>query len=184
MRAGASGLEPCELERQPHIGRHRRPRHQGRLLEHETDRCAPAAHRRPRRGHAIRPCDGALKPAMMRNAVDLPQPEGPSSDTNSPGARRGRGGRARPRRWRRSCRRRRARRRGRRTVSGKRREELTRSDMGLGGGRRATLRERTRRGARQVDDGAWRAVDGRGFCASGSFEAPFYLGNQQAAPAS
>ena len=23
---------------------------------------------------------------MMRNAVDLPQPDGPSSDTNSPGA--------------------------------------------------------------------------------------------------
>ena len=26
---------------------------------------------------------GALKPAISRNAVDFPQPEGPSSDTNS-----------------------------------------------------------------------------------------------------
>src|SRR6185295_7729805 len=35
--------------------------------------------------HATRPLDGTLNPAMMRNAVDLPHPEGPSSDTNSPG---------------------------------------------------------------------------------------------------
>ena len=34
----------------------------------------------------IRPCrrTALLRPAMMRSAVDLPQPEGPSSDTNSP----------------------------------------------------------------------------------------------------
>src|SRR5262245_38626192 len=36
-------------------------------------------------GHSTRPLVGSLKPAMMRSAVDLPQPEGPSSDTNSPG---------------------------------------------------------------------------------------------------
>src|SRR5688500_20331625 len=34
--------------------------------------------------HVTLPCDGSLKPAMMRSAVDLPQPDGPSSDTNSP----------------------------------------------------------------------------------------------------
>src|SRR3989442_15228134 len=28
---------------------------------------------------------GSLRPAISRNAVDLPQPEGPSTDTNSPG---------------------------------------------------------------------------------------------------
>src|SRR4030088_3194932 len=27
---------------------------------------------------------GALRPAIRRSAVDLPQPDGPSSDTNSP----------------------------------------------------------------------------------------------------
>ncbi len=36
-------------------------------------------------GHSTFPLVGSLKPAMMRSAVDLPQPEGPSSDTNSPG---------------------------------------------------------------------------------------------------
>ena len=35
-------------------------------------------------GHATPPSLGSLKPAMIRNAVDLPQPDGPSSDTNSP----------------------------------------------------------------------------------------------------
>ena len=37
------------------------------------------------RDHAIFPLVGSLKPAMMRSSVDLPQPDGPSSDTNSPG---------------------------------------------------------------------------------------------------
>jgi hypothetical protein len=37
------------------------------------------------RGHSTAPLVGSLKPAMMRSAVDLPQPEGPSSVTNSPG---------------------------------------------------------------------------------------------------
>src|SRR5262249_45575362 len=35
--------------------------------------------------HSTVPLVGSLKPAMMRSAVDLPQPDGPSSDTNSPG---------------------------------------------------------------------------------------------------
>src|SRR5262245_8978650 len=34
--------------------------------------------------HSTRPLVGSLRPAMMRNAVDLPQPDGPSSETNSP----------------------------------------------------------------------------------------------------
>ena len=34
--------------------------------------------------HATVPRDGSLRPAMMRSAVDLPQPDGPSSDRNSP----------------------------------------------------------------------------------------------------
>ena len=39
---------------------------------------------RARAAHSTRPCVGSLKPAMMRSAVDLPQPDGPSSDRNSP----------------------------------------------------------------------------------------------------
>src|SRR5262249_8391134 len=35
--------------------------------------------------HSTVPLVGSLKPAMMRSAVDLPQPDGPSNDTNSPG---------------------------------------------------------------------------------------------------
>src|SRR5512139_1126093 len=35
-------------------------------------------------GHETDPDDAVVKPAMMRRAVDLPQPEGPSSETNSP----------------------------------------------------------------------------------------------------
>src|SRR5262249_9566235 len=35
-------------------------------------------------GHSTMPVVGALRPAMMRNAVDLPQPDGPSRETNSP----------------------------------------------------------------------------------------------------
>src|SRR5262249_29903743 len=35
--------------------------------------------------HSTVPLVGSLKPAMMRSAVDLPQPDGPSSETNSPG---------------------------------------------------------------------------------------------------
>ncbi len=34
--------------------------------------------------HSTAPAVGSLKPAMIRNAVDLPQPDGPSSETNSP----------------------------------------------------------------------------------------------------
>jgi len=36
--------------------------------------------------HAIVPLSGASNPAMMRSAVDLPQPLGPSSDTKLPSA--------------------------------------------------------------------------------------------------
>src|SRR5580704_2623710 len=35
--------------------------------------------------HSTLPPSGSLNPATMRNAVDLPQPEGPSSVRNSPG---------------------------------------------------------------------------------------------------
>ena len=34
---------------------------------------------------SMRPAVGLMKPAIMRSVVVLPQPDGPSSDTNSPG---------------------------------------------------------------------------------------------------
>src|SRR6185312_3437571 len=37
-------------------------------------------------GHSTVPEEGAPSPAMMRSAVDLPQPEGPSRLRNSPGS--------------------------------------------------------------------------------------------------
>src|SRR5262249_6951029 len=44
-----------------------------------ADRSAP--------DHDTVPRVGSIRPATRRNAVDLPQPEGPSSDTNSPARR-------------------------------------------------------------------------------------------------
>src|SRR5215472_5092030 len=35
--------------------------------------------------HVMVPAVGSLRPAISRSAVDLPHPEGPSSETNSPG---------------------------------------------------------------------------------------------------
>ena len=46
-------------------------------------RLSPAACAREA-GHSTAPSLGSLKPAMIRSAVDLPQPEGPRSDMNSP----------------------------------------------------------------------------------------------------
>src|SRR6266403_111616 len=48
-------------------------------------RRAPAALAACVSTHSTRPLVGSLNPAMMRSAVDLPQPEGPRNDTNSPG---------------------------------------------------------------------------------------------------
>src|SRR5690348_16849605 len=42
--------------------------------------CSPAAPRATRRLPEV----GAARPAISRSAVDLPQPDGPTSDTNSP----------------------------------------------------------------------------------------------------
>ena len=39
-----------------------------------------------RPSNRMRPEVGVSSPAMMRSAVDLPQPEGPTSETNSPSA--------------------------------------------------------------------------------------------------
>ena len=60
------------------------------VLEHEAD--LPLAHvlRRthPRHGTGRCPLSGTSRPAMMRSSVVLPQPDGPSSATSSPGRER------------------------------------------------------------------------------------------------
>ncbi len=80
-RRGRGPVDAGELQRQEDVAEHRRPRHQRRLLEHEADAAARVA----RRSRQVTvPRVGSLRPAMMRSAVDLPQPDGPSSDRNSP----------------------------------------------------------------------------------------------------
>ena len=76
---------PCSLQRQPDVVRRRSPTASA-SAPGTRSRCGAGG--RPRRCPAIRPCRavGSLSPAMMRSAVDLPQPDGPSSDRNSPGA--------------------------------------------------------------------------------------------------
>ena len=67
-----------EVERQAHVGLDRRPRHQGGVLEDEAER------RRLSPFQLIAPALGSVRPAMRRSAVLLPQPDGPTSETNSP----------------------------------------------------------------------------------------------------
>src|SRR5262249_23869386 len=48
-------------------------------------RRGPAALAASASSHSTVPLVGSLQPPMMRSAVDWPQPDGPSNDTNSPG---------------------------------------------------------------------------------------------------
>ncbi len=83
---GLAAADPGELERQVDIGEDAGPGHQRRLLEHEADGAAAlgVARRLARRSSRCAPAVGSVRPAMRRSAVDLPQPEGPSSERNSP----------------------------------------------------------------------------------------------------
>src|SRR5262249_28782814 len=47
--------------------------------------CARSRPFRPAASQMISPREGSLRPAISRSAVDLPQPDGPSTETNSPG---------------------------------------------------------------------------------------------------
>ena len=68
---------PGELQRQLDVAPRGQPRQQRGLLEHE---------RRPRRAELDRrPCVGSSSPATRLSSVDLPQPDAPSRQTNSPG---------------------------------------------------------------------------------------------------
>ena len=73
--------DASEVERQPHVGGRPRPRHQRRVLEHEGEACP--LRRRPKGRHA-RP-SGRSSPATRRSSVLLPHPDGPITETNSPG---------------------------------------------------------------------------------------------------
>ena len=73
--AGHASSNPAAAAHWSGIG----PGHQGGFLEDK-------AHFRPRGVPGIAPLSGAIRPAIRRSAVDLPQPLGPSSETNSPSA--------------------------------------------------------------------------------------------------
>ena len=77
----AVAVDAGEFERQIDVARDTGPWHQRRLLKHKADLAeAPCA---ARSRQVTSPVEGSVSPAMMRSAVDLPQPEGPSSETNS-----------------------------------------------------------------------------------------------------
>ena len=81
--AGAALLarDAAQPQRQPDIVEHIRPGQQRRLLEDEAD-VGAARSASPRQ--SSRPVVGVDRPAMMRSAVDLPQPDGPSRLRKSP----------------------------------------------------------------------------------------------------
>ncbi len=85
--AGVGAAAPAQLERQPTL--RATVAHGisvGSWNTKPISPCrAPACAAAP--GHSTVPRVGSLRPAIMRSAVDLPQPDGPSSETNSPGHR-------------------------------------------------------------------------------------------------
>ena len=85
---GAPSTTPRRRSGSQTLSNDRRPGHQRRLLEDEADLALAAGRRRRSSavGQSTVPEVGSPRPAMMRSAVDLPQPEGPSRLTNSPSA--------------------------------------------------------------------------------------------------
>ena len=75
----------AELEPGGDVGERAAPRHQRVGLEHVAG-VAVDARRAARRTRATLPDDGASSPAATLSSVDLPQPVGPTTETNSPGA--------------------------------------------------------------------------------------------------
>ncbi len=69
--------DAAQPQRQLDVLRRGQPREQRRLLEHQ---------RRPAAGTSTVPAVGSSRPATRFSRVDLPQPEAPSRQTNSPGA--------------------------------------------------------------------------------------------------
>lgn len=76
--------DPARLERDLHVLDHREPGKEREGLEHDGRVRIDAGERRAAIEHP--PARGAMSPATMRSRVDLPQPEGPTRHTNSPGA--------------------------------------------------------------------------------------------------
>ena len=76
----------ADLQPEGDVVAHRHVLERGVVLEHEPD---PALLRRHlggvgRRGSRRLPLSGTSSPAMMRSSVDLPEPDGPSSDGERP----------------------------------------------------------------------------------------------------
>ena len=85
-RAGRS-CPSCASAARTHVVERRHVREQAVALEHHAHVATRGRHRRDVLAvDEHRSCGGRSKPATMRRAVVLPQPDGPSSATSSPGA--------------------------------------------------------------------------------------------------
>ena len=77
--------EPLVPQRQQHVVPHRRPRHQRAAVLLEDERHLLGRRRsRACRAAAPRRCVGRSRPPMHLSSVVLPQPDGPTTQTNSP----------------------------------------------------------------------------------------------------
>ena len=73
-----------EIERQQHVVERRSPTASASAPGRRSRSARARPESQPAAGHSTAPAVGSLNPAMMRSAVDLPQPDGPSSARNSP----------------------------------------------------------------------------------------------------
>ncbi len=79
----SAAAEPARCRAEADVVAHRQPGEQGVILEHHAARRVRVL-RSACPTSAPRPVEGCSKPAMMRSRVDLPQPEAPIRQTNSP----------------------------------------------------------------------------------------------------
>ena len=80
--AALAGADAVDLERELDVAHHGAPGQQAEILEHHAGVLARRRHRRSVDGDAA--LVGAMRPAVSRSSVVLPQPLGPSSVTSSP----------------------------------------------------------------------------------------------------
>ena len=76
-------IEAAQLELQGDVAPDGPPRHQRVVLEHDAD-VGAAGRVTSSPSTSTSPLVGSSSPAMISIRVDLPQPDGPSSETNSP----------------------------------------------------------------------------------------------------
>ena len=79
---GALAVEALDVDRQQHVVEHRPPGEEHRRLEDDADVAARAGDGRA--AQAGLAAEGGRSPARILSSVVLPQPEGPTTATNSP----------------------------------------------------------------------------------------------------